>query len=142
MASCRRCTKEVGLLGSLFSFNKTTGRCNTCEKDIEQAFARFRCMFINLCRNGMLSQQEWQHLHGCTTRENIDWSEALQFIRRDALQLLERTLSFAADGIITEKEERYFNELRCNLMIPPETARPFIERLNYLKFVSRIRQGN
>jgi hypothetical protein len=64
-------------------------------------------------------------------------------VRGDALHFLERTLTFAsADGIITNEEEIYFQELRKYLLIPPEIARSLTDRLSYLKYISEIRQGN
>jgi hypothetical protein len=143
MPVCSRCSKEFGIIGSLFSFNKQTGLCGNCEHQIKQALNRFRQAFIHFCSDGVLSPKKWEQLRGYTIQDNLDWTEALKFVRGDALNFLERTLSFAtADGIITEEEERYFHELRRYLMIPPEIARPLTERLNYLKTISGIRQGN
>ncbi|HYP28450.1 MAG TPA: HNH endonuclease [Blastocatellia bacterium] len=143
MPTCARCRKETGLIGSFLGFNKQTGRCGACENQIKQSMNRFRQAFLNFCADGMLSPQEWQQLRNITMQDNIDWNEALQYVRGDALHFLERTLTFAAaDGMITDEEERYFHELRKYLLIPSEIARPLTERLNYLKYISGIRQGN
>lgn len=143
MPRCVRCGKESGLIGGLLSFNQRTGRCNGCENQIKQSLNRYRQAFLSFCADGILSSQDWQHLRQLTMHDNLDWNEAMQYVRGDALHFLERVLVFAAaDGIITDNEKHNFHELCNDLLIPTEIARPLIERLNYLKYISEIRQGN
>jgi hypothetical protein len=142
MAICVRCQKEVGFLGSLLGFNKQTGRCGKCEGAVRQSLLRFRQAFLQSCHDGILSEQKLQWLHSVARQEGIDWNEAMNFVRGDALHLLERTLALAAeDGIITDEETRHFYQSQSNLSIPPDLARPLQERLEYLRYISNIRQG-
>src|SRR2546421_2572125 len=142
MPICVRCRKESGMLGGLLGFIKQTNRCNTCENQVKQSLSHFRQSFIHFCQDGALSPHEWQQLHNITIQGGVDWNEAWQFVRGDALNFLERVLAFmAADEVITEEEERHFHELQRQLMIPLEIARPLVERLNYFKYLFGIRQG-
>ena len=141
MPTCVRCNTGVGFLGTL-SFNRTTNRCGKCEGEIRQKLTRFRQAFLAYCQDGILSPQEWEALRTGATQEGLSITEALEFIRGDALHLLDRTLAFAAaDGIITEAEEADFHRLRVHLSIPDALAAPLLKRLDYLKHLSNLRQG-
>ena len=141
MATCVRCKKEVGLLGAM-AFNKHTGRCGPCEKANKQSLDRFRQAFLSFSQDGIISAEEWAKLATGSVRENIDMHEALIYVRGDALNLLERTLAFAAaDGAISEQEERDVLGLQTALAIPDHLAKPVLDRLAYLTAITRIRQG-
>ena len=74
-----------------------------------------------MCQDGVLSEQKLQWLYGNISQESVDWNEALNFVRGDALHLLERALTLAAaDGIITEDEAQYIYKLPQQLAIPPD----------------------
>src|SRR5690349_17039589 len=125
MPVCVRCRKETGVLGGLLGFNKQTGRCSSCESQVKQSLNHFRHAFIHFSQDDVLSPQEWQQLQSLTLQGGVDWNEALQYVRGDALHFLERVLAFAAaDGVITDEEERYFDLLPLpgeftRLKIPP-----------------------
>ena len=141
MTTCTRCNSDVGLLGAL-SFNRATGRCGKCEGEIKQKLARFRQAFLAYSQDGTLSPVEWEYLRSGAVQEGLSLAEALEFIRGDALHLLDRTLAFAsADGLITEQEEQDFHRLRALLNIPDELASPLLQRLAYLNYLSNLRQG-
>jgi len=143
MSVCSRCGKEVGVLSGLLTFNKQTNRCGKCESEVRNILNQFRQSFIQVCQDGILSNQKLQWLYGNISREQVDWNEALSFIRGDALHLMERALTLAAaDGIITEDEAQYIYKLQQQLAIPPDLSRPLLERLQHLRYVSNIRQGN
>lgn len=142
MPTCIKCQKNVGMLGSLLSFNKNTQLCNNCEKLIRADFARFRQVFLHQCQDGMLSEQKLQYLFYQSQQLNLNWQQALAFIRGDCLWFLERHLTFiSSDGLITDEEEKYFYWLQNTLQIPVSLAQPLTERLKHLRYVSNIRQG-
>jgi hypothetical protein len=139
---CVRCGKAINLFG-LLRYNSQTQRCGGCEKAAQQALHRFRNAFISFCRDGILTEADWQSLRAGTAHDNITMDEALAFVRADALQLLERNLSFAfADGLLSAEEEAAMRHLQQSLLLPDEMARPVLERMDYLKSISTIRQGH
>jgi hypothetical protein len=143
MSICNHCGKEVGVLSGLLTFDKQKNRCSKCQSEIRNILNRFRQTFLQLSQDGILSDQKLQWLYGNITNEGVDWYEGLHFIRGDARRLLERALALAAaDGIITEEESQYNYRLQQQLAIPPDLSRPLLERLEYLKYISNIRQGN
>ncbi len=141
MSICVRCGKEVGFIGSL-AFNKRTGRCGNCESETLQVLNRFRTAFLNFCSDGVLTDEKWARLLAGAASERLDTNEALAFIRGDALNLLDRTLTFAAaDGFVSDEKERYILHLRAMLAIPDTAAQPLLSRLGYLKYLTGIRRG-
>ena len=63
-------------------------------------------------------------------------------LRSDSLHLLQQQVTIAAaDGVITEEEERVITNLQRILAVPEEMARPVFYRLEHLKYISSIRQG-
>src|SRR5438128_2383720 len=64
------------------------------------------------------------------------------FVRTDVLNLLNRILIFAtANGFIRNEEERTFHYIQKTLAIPDVEAKPLLDRLNYLKYITYIRRG-
>lgn len=140
--SCNRCGKKIGFFGK-FSFNQKTGRCDKCDSDVQRCLQNFRQLFLEYCKNGMLTNSEWEELKGVIQRDCLDMESALAFVREDALNLLERTLSLAfADGMLTDQEESDFYQLQTKLSIPDKLAKSLLERLAYLKEITLIRQGH
>lgn len=141
MASCIRCNNDVGFLGSL-NFNSRTGRCGKCEKEVQQALNYYRQVFVGFCLDGVLSPKEWLDLQNIAQQHRVNWQEALSYVRGDALNFLERVLAFAAaDGIITDEEEIHILNWRTALQIPEQLARPLLDRLQYLKAITKIKRG-
>src|SRR5579859_5721635 len=106
MPICIQCRTDVGFIGS-FSFNKITGRCNKCESEIRMALMRFRAAFLSFCSDGILTHDKWKRLLVGATNERLNVNEAVAFIYLDALNLLNRLLTFAAaNGSITDEDER------------------------------------
>lgn len=139
--TCIRCGRSVSLL-SLVSYNKQTKRCSKCDGEVTTQLTKFRQFFLQYCADGVLHASEWASLRAATDAVQIEWGEALAFIRGDALTFLERTLAFmAADGVIAEAEERDFHQLREQLALPTDIARPLLRRLQYLKELEAIRRG-
>jgi len=142
MPKCIRCNNEVGLLGRL-SFNKQTGRCGKCESEVQKAYDYFRQLFVSFCQDGVLSTHEWNELQNVARQHKLDWQAALTYVRGDAHNFMERILTFAAaDGVITDEEDTYIRNWQLALNLPNELMRPILERLNYLKEITRIKRGN
>lgn len=138
---CLRCGKEIGIF-DLLGYNKQTGRCGRCEKEAQQALRSFREAFTAFCRTSMLTDADWQTLQHGADRDRIPLEEALAYVRADALNLLERSLSFAfADGLLEEEEEAGIRRLQQMLLLPDDIARPVLLRLEYLKAITHIRRG-
>jgi hypothetical protein len=126
----------------LLSFNSQTGRCGKCDKQVTSYYDYFRRVFIDYCRDGVLSSDEWSHLQDIARQYQLDWQEALSYVRADALNFMERQLAFAAaDGMITQKEETHIRNWQTALNIPAELMVPTLKRLNYLRAITRIREG-
>jgi len=105
MPVCSRCGTQVGVLG-LLSFNAQTARCGKCDKQVRGYYDYFRRLFIDYCRDGILSPEEWSHLQDTAPQYQLDRQTALSYVRADALNFIERQLAFAAaDGMITHEEE-------------------------------------
>jgi hypothetical protein len=142
MPTCNRCHSDVGLLGRL-SFNSQRGRCGKCEDEVRKALAYYRAEFLRAAEDGVLTGPELNILKSVIDAYRLDTNEALEYVRGDAIHFVEKALSFAyADGIIEPHEERDIHFLLRILAIPGELARPIIERLEYLKYLTAIRQGH
>ncbi len=143
MARCSRCEKEVGVLSGLLTFNKQSNRCGTCDSEVRNILTRFRQGFIQFAQDDFLSDQKLQWLHNNVTKERVQWKEALHFIRGDALHHLERALALAgADGIISDDETQYIYKIQHQLEIPADQSNSLLGRLQHLRYISNIRQGN
>ena len=141
MPVCTRCHTDVGLLGRI-SFNGQKGRCGKCDREVHQALQQYRAAFLKAAEDAVLTGQEWNWLNAIVYENRLDINEALEFIRGDALHFVERALAFAySDGIIEPHEEKNIHFLIRSLTIPENLARPVLERLEYLKYLSAIRQG-
>jgi hypothetical protein len=141
MPVCSRCNTEVGLLGRL-NFNGQKSRCGKCEKEVNQALSHYRAAFLQTSNDGVLTGQEWGTLGGIIRDYRLPVNEALEFIRGDALHFIERVMTFSyADGIVEPYEEKNVHFLLRSFAIPSELARPILERLEYLKYLSEIRRG-
>jgi 5-methylcytosine-specific restriction endonuclease McrA len=141
MPICNRCRNDVGLLGRL-NFNSQTGRCGKCEKETNQALTHFRAAFLQASADGELTGQGWGVLGSIISQYNLDTQEAMAYVRGDALHFLERVLAFVyADGVVESHEEKNIHYLIRKLLIPDTLARPILDRVEYLKYLSTIRQG-
>jgi hypothetical protein len=89
-----------------------------------------------------LAPEEWSQLQDVAHQYNLDWRDALTYVRGDALNFLQRQLAFAAaDGMITREEETHIRNWQTALSLPENLVRPILERLDYLRTITRIREG-
>jgi uncharacterized protein (UPF0248 family) len=141
MPVCIRCNKDVGLLGRL-TFNNQTHRCGQCEKEVRAGLYNFRNDFINACADGVITPLEWIQLRTRIQSDRLDLSEALTYVRGDALHFIERSLAYAfSDGQIAPEEENKIHQLLRDLAIPSDFAQSILSRLTYLKLIANIRRG-
>lgn len=141
MAICSRCKRNLGFLDKL-AYNKKAQRCAKCDNEVRWALNKFRKAFLDACQDAILTDEEWHVLTTSLSNAGVDQSEALEFIRGDALNLIERTLASAsADGLINQEEEADIARLRFMLQIPDAIAESVLQRLSFLKAITAIRQG-
>ena len=108
----------------------------------KEAFDFFRRYFLEKTQDGVLSDPEWATLIVFAQRSNLGLADVQNYIRGDALNLLERSLSFAAaDGVITDEEEMDLLKLRRTVGLSDEVTKPFVDRLEKLKYITAIRRG-
>ncbi|OLV19335.1 TerD family protein [Deinococcus marmoris] len=139
--ACQNCGKR----GSLFAPLKlnSEGLCRECAHKAQEALGRFRTRFLAACADGVIEHHEWQDLQQTVLREELDAKTALDFVRTDALRLLERTLTIAySDGMISLQEESDFGELARLLRIPPGLLAPLQNELVDLRAATSIREGH
>jgi hypothetical protein len=106
MAVCRRCGNEFSSFSWLVLFKRQTGRCKNCEVATQQALIRFREAFLELSSDGIFTLQEMQYLEERAANDHIELDEALEFIRKDALNLLDHVLdAIIAQGSLTDQLE-------------------------------------
>lgn len=141
-ATCARCGKAIKLFDKV-QFNKATKRCSTCEAEVREALANFRQAFLASSADGLMTAAEWDQLVEMVKRDAVELEEALGSVRGEAIQLLERTLAIAAaDGMLTDGEERDFLQLQGLLQVPSDMILPQIEWMRYLRHITQIRRGD
>ncbi|GGR60609.1 TerF-like protein [Deinococcus seoulensis] len=139
--TCRRCGKTP----NLFSRGRldTRGWCRTCVQQEQEALGHFRTRFLAACADGIMEAHEWQDLQATVTRSGLDARRALEFVRSDALHLLERTAALArADGVITDQELEAFERLARLLDVPASMLSRLRADLQELRLAASIRAGH
>ena len=139
---CRRCGKEFGFLARL-GHDKKDHYCRTCSSQIGQLLPFFRAKFLEVTRYGSLTSTDWMALQHLAAQERLDMQEALTFICKDAVELIQRSVAQAeANGGITDENERYIHHLLKILAIPNELALPILQRLTHSKQCTSIQRFN
>jgi TIR domain len=133
MTVCIRCGIKFSDLSWLNPFKRQTGRCRNCEAATRQALLAFREDFLRLSNDGEFTLQKLQKLEMRAKNDSIEIDEALDFIRNDALNLLERVL----DAIIecdsfTDQLEDYFYQLQSMLSISDDEADDLLRKIDLL----------
>ena len=133
MAVCRRCGIEVSGFSWLFTFKWQYGRCKNCEIATQQALIRFREAFLQLSSYGMFTLKKFQYLAEKAANDRIDLDEALEFIRKDALSLLDRVLdAIIAHGPLTDQAESYIRQLQLMLAVSDTEAYSLLRQIRFL----------
>jgi HNH endonuclease len=119
MAGCTQCGNEFRGIRSWFTFNRQTGRCKECEIAIQRALIRFQEDFLCLTKDGNFTSKNLQNLSLKSMNEHLDLQEALEYIRDDALDLLERKIDdLTKQKILTDETEEDFYQLQTRLAVP------------------------
>jgi hypothetical protein len=136
---CNRCGKELGFIDRI-GLDKQIPRCRTCSNQIHQSLQRFRKTFLDVTRSGVFSTNEWAALRQVATQERLDKSEALTFIMRDSIALVERVVAqVEANGEVTNEVELHVSQMLSALCLPQEIALPLLERVKKLKRRTNVR---
>jgi hypothetical protein len=141
MPTCVRCGSDVGAIVGIFTFNKKAKRCSECEKEVRKHLESFRKAFNRYIQDGFLSAQELAKLQGGLKKRNIDWDEAIFYIRHEALDFLEQILASAtSDGVISDDGCDYFQNVSKVLSIPHEMSGPLFDRYEQVKLVTNAQK--
>ncbi len=109
---------------------------------LEQALLSFKRDFGYYCQDGIITQEEWATLTRSAANNGLGLDQALAYIRPEAVNFISQTIDLAAeDGFISYDEERNVYQLINLLALPPEHAAPLQQRLQWLKTLTQIRQG-
>jgi hypothetical protein len=109
----------------------------------EQALTRFQADFGAYCEDGVISEDEWRALTATAKQAGLDLDEALGFIQADAINFIGNTIEAAAeDGFISDEEERNIYNLLILLAIPEQPATELKQKLELLKVLTKLRQGD
>jgi Protein of unknown function (DUF559) len=109
----------------------------------EQALTRFQADFGAYCEDGVISETEWRALTAMAKQSGLDLDEALAFIQADAINFIGNTIETAAeDGFISDEEERNIYNLLILLAIPEQPATELKQKLELLKVLTKLRQGD
>ena len=133
MAVCSRCGIEVGVISSIFTFKWNKGRCKNCDAAVQQALIRFRETFLQLSSDGLFTLRKFQYLTEKAANDHIDLDEALEFIRKDALYLLDRILDAIIDqDSLTDQAESYIYQVQRMLAISDIEASSILRQISFL----------
>ena len=137
--SCARCERRPGL-GSRLNHQNL---CKNCASEVARGLQNFRTRFMAACSDGVIELREWQDLQDTLNWERLDAQMALDFVRADALDLLERTIALAqSDGSVNDREQEVFERLVTLLRMPDAMVLPLRERIAELQAANRVREGH
>ena len=119
-----------------------TANAQTPRLDPEQALLAFKRDFAYYCQDSIITQEEWDTLVRSAALNGLKLEDALTYIRPEAFGFISHTIDLAAeDGFISYDEERNIQHLISLLAMPPNLATPLEQRLQWLKTLTQIRQG-
>lgn len=111
-------------------------------KEKEQKLERFRQSFKILVSDGQYPPDRQQRLYQACQKAGLDWDEARQYIRPDAIALLGKVVDhIISDASISSQEIADLRKLQRRLAIPEDQAGALIERVYDLverKIINRI----
>lgn len=139
--ACSRCHRAVTVL-TQFTFDRARNLCGDCSRLYQTKLVRFREAFQRVAADGLLTDDEWNWLLEGVTREGLSLPDALGFIRDQAVDLLQRYVTYAAsDGHITDDEERRALATAHRLAIPEPHRSAILQQLTRVKSLRNIREG-
>ena len=111
-------------------------------KEKEQKLERFRQSFKILISDGAYPPDRQQRLFQASQKVGLDWDEARQYIRPDALAFLAKVVErMLVDAVITAEEIADLRKLQRRLAIPDDQSSTLIEKVYDLvekKIASKI----
>lgn len=140
MASfCTRCGKQLGMLAGLSAGPRS--RCKDCSKIVKTQLDDWRARFRGACADGLLTADEWAALQQGLQFFQVSQDEAAEYVRKDALSMLERSFALAkTDGQLEEQEEQHIRWMIHELRL--STVAPYVvQEIDYLATIRRIREG-
>ncbi|GGQ98336.1 hypothetical protein GCM10008957_08350 [Deinococcus ruber] len=103
---------------------------------------RFRIRFQAACADNLMELHEWRDLQQTIFQERLNATDALAFVRPQAVNLLERTVMMArADGLLDPKTEEVFYRLQQLLQVPNTLLTRALTDLEELRAATHIRAG-
>lgn len=110
---------------------------------VQEGLRQFARVFHEAVQDGVITAQEWNALQSTAVGYGLRREQAMQFVRNDAMSLLERTITFAADdGVITQEEHDYIIQL-CDALAIGQPDRGVIHaRVRKLRQMLDIRNGS
>lgn len=140
MASfCTRCGKQLGMLAGLRSNPRS--RCKDCSRIVKSQLDDWRSRFRGAFADGLLTKAEWAALQQGLQGFQISQDEAAEYVRRDALNYLERSFAFAkSDGQLEEGEEQTIRWIITELRLV-QAAPHIMQEVDYLSKLRAIREG-
>ena len=140
MPTCTICNEKVGLLNNLLTLYKNKDRCRTCQRKVAKNLEEFRNIFSYVCENEYFSDKTFQNLYEQSIRLNLDWKEALNYIRYEYLKYLKNLA--LSDSILNKQESNSFYWLKNNLPPPQKLINTSLEkRIKYYEYITNIRLG-
>jgi 5-methylcytosine-specific restriction endonuclease McrA len=137
---CSRCGKEVGMLGRMVYDHKYQ-RCKDCLAVAKKRLEEWRQNFVQACADGLLTREEWGPLKQQKIQYQLEDEEAFSFIRRDALNFVERSFAFAkSDGYLSQEEDSTIRWLMQELQLT-QVAAHIQPELDYFLRLRHIREG-
>lgn len=137
---CVRCGRRPGVLGGKLN---GYGLCKDCTQALTASLQNFRIRFQAACADGLIELREWEDLQQTLSLERLDARTALEFVRPEALDLLERTVALAqADGAVNDQEEEVFERLVSLLQMPDSMVRHLRAQIAELRVAARLREGH
>jgi hypothetical protein len=99
-------------------------------KEKEQKLERFRQSFKILISDGNYPPDRQQRLYQACQKAGLDWDEARQYIRSDAISLLRKVIDrMISDATITAEEIADLRRLQRRLAIPDDQVGALIEKV-------------
>ena len=136
---CTRCRKQLGMFETLFAGSRS--RCTDCGRTVQQQLQDWRGRVLAVSGNGLLTPPQWSRLQQVLHHHNISLDEGIEFIRKDALGMVQRTLAKAkAAAYLEEAEEQTLRWLVQEFSLAT-IAPSILQEANYLTNLRHIRKG-
>jgi hypothetical protein len=108
---CTYCGKPLGTQSTI-GLGNSPPRCKYCTILVQQQLEKWRGRLVQAWTSGCLTQHTWSALRNTLASNGISEAEAVEFVRLDALRLLEQSFALAkANGQIRSEQQVHFHWL-------------------------------